>query len=920
MDIKDQAARKQALDLRYSFIVQAPAGSGKTTLLTHRLLALLSQVEKPEECLAITFTRKAAGEMRDRILSALTLAEQEAPAEDSHDYQTWVLAKAVLEQNSTKDWDLIHNPTRLKILTVDALCAGLARQMPLSSQFGALPKVSEEPNRLYREAARNLILSTITENSEEALFLQNLILHLDNNIWFAERLLGEFLSIREQWLPYVTLANDAPEKNNDKRNDQTKNVKVRKLLEQGLKEATLKELTHCLENKPKDLVLWKEILELACYAASRLIEEKIDSSITGCFQWSSKTNWFEEADTDSQKENRKGVFDIDIIQTLPQWLGLAELLLTEKNEWRKMITAQQGFQAPSQLKNKEQKAHAKFMKDRMQALLETLSNESSSDIVNPKHHFNQDLFKESLAKVRICPPLQYTEETWKAVEGIIQALPKLAAHLTLVFQQYGEVDFSEISMAAQRALQENEHPTELALALDYKLKHILVDEFQDISIPQNRLLEQLTLGWQTGDGRTLFLVGDPQQSIYRFRQAEVGLFLKAKQQGLGSISLIPLTLSVNFRSSTGIIDWINITFKEKFPKQDDVSFGSVAFCPSVGIYEPMDSISPVTLHSVDKDNEGEKLIHCIEESRSQDPKGSIALLVRSRSHLAELLPLLKKRNISYQGVDIESFMSHPLAQDLVSFTKALLHIGDRIAWLSLLRMPNLSLSLQDIHLLANYEPKLPLWFSLKAHKNIAGISLEGQSCLAQLVSTLEEIFNEQHSYPLSRWIQKAWKKIQPYEVWFSNEQDLIFTHFFNFLEQQGYSDEFYDVLKLEKSCSLFYVPTENKTDNPIHIMTIHKAKGLEFDTVIVAGIERRRKADSEKLLLWEQDLSLAGKPYLIFAPIRDRSVSQDPIYRYLKTLNNKRSQFEEMRLMYVASTRAKKRLYWLSHEKIQENN
>jgi ATP-dependent exoDNAse (exonuclease V) beta subunit len=117
------------------------------------------------------------------------------------------------------------------------------------------------------------------------------------------------------------------------------------------------------------------------------------------------------------------------------------------------------------------------------------------------------------------------------------------------------VDFIEIAARAGLALGEDEAPTDLAQALDYAIRHLLVDEFQDTSPTQVGLLQRLTRGWLPDDGRTLFVVGDPMQSIYRFRKADVGLFLRVRERGIGSIRLEHLRL---YRNKTAPIRALSI--------------------------------------------------------------------------------------------------------------------------------------------------------------------------------------------------------------------------------------------------------------------------------------------------------------------------------------------------------------------------
>jgi len=157
----DQAAREAALDPARSFIVQAPAGSGKTDLLTKRFLRLLATVERPEQILAITFTRKAAAEMRNRILQALQPPAAQAHLDmQAHEQQLYELAEQVRARDRQKDWQLAAHPARLRIQTIDSLNAELTRQLPLLAQFGAQPQLAERPAELYAEAAQRTVMAS----------------------------------------------------------------------------------------------------------------------------------------------------------------------------------------------------------------------------------------------------------------------------------------------------------------------------------------------------------------------------------------------------------------------------------------------------------------------------------------------------------------------------------------------------------------------------------------------------------------------------------------------------------------------------------------------------------------------------------------------------------------------------------------
>ncbi|MFS8087026.1 MAG: UvrD-helicase domain-containing protein, partial [Acidobacteriota bacterium] len=200
MRTADQAARAAALDPTRSFIVQAPAGSGKTELLIQRYLRLLTTVERPEEVVAMTFTRKAAGEMKERVLKALAGAKLPAP-DTAHQRLTWTLARELAAHAVRCGWELEAHPTRLAIQTIDAWCAKLTRAAPLSAGLGLISGVAEDAAALYAEAARRTVLS-----QPLAIPIARLLGHLDNRIDRLIDLIAGMLGHRDQWLPWLVYA------------------------------------------------------------------------------------------------------------------------------------------------------------------------------------------------------------------------------------------------------------------------------------------------------------------------------------------------------------------------------------------------------------------------------------------------------------------------------------------------------------------------------------------------------------------------------------------------------------------------------------------------------------------------------------------------------------------------------------------
>ncbi|MCC2667489.1 MAG: addA, partial [Gammaproteobacteria bacterium] len=844
--------------------VQAPAGSGKTELLTQRFLKLLCYVKQPEEILAITFTKKSASEMRTRIINTLSHVVNTSEPEALHAKTTWHLAKAALHRNQLLGWNLLNNPNRLRIQTIDSFNAYLTRQLPILAHFGAPPDITDDPMPLYQAAVQEFLLSLEEDNTWSSAIAQ-LLSHVDNDLNKLQALLIHLLQKRDQWLPHIMLNTNNPE--------------LRKKLEESLSEIIIDALMYLQNKFPKEYSA--ELLALANFAANQVAKENSHSPIINCLDL----------------KNFPGIEIAD----KPAWQGLAELLLTKDFEWRKQVNKSIGFPAPSSTKNTEEKMLFNTMKQRMVILIEKLKAYTA--------------LIPAFTELQLTPDAEYSEIQWQILKALHQVLCVLVAQLKLVFQQRGKIDYIENAQAALIALGNEDLPTDKALALDYQLQHILIDEFQDTSSSQYRLIEKLTAGWEPDDGRTLFVVGDPMQSIYRFREAEVGYFIRARHRGLNHIHLEPLTLSVNFRSVPGIVHWLNQHFQKILPKDEEIATGAVSYSASIANAGATDR-QAVTLHplmNTTPQTQAASLVQLIQKIKLENVKKNkhetIAILVRSRTHLTSIIPALKMNNISYKAIDIDPLSTRPVIQDLMALTRALLHPADRIAWLALLRAPWCGLTLHDLLILTDNHSTITLIEQLKNELCLQKLTSDGQQRLARILPVLQLALLDRYRYSLRTWLENTWVALGgPACTELADDLEDA-KAYFDLLEKLDKNGDFPDSRTLEHHVNLLYATPQHHPDNTLQIMTIHNAKGLEFDIVILPHLERKSPNEDKQLLLWMERPRPTKNNALIIAPVHAVGESDDTIYQYIKRQHAIKNDYETGRLLYVAATRAKQQLH-----------
>ncbi len=865
----DIQVRHEALNIRRSFILEAPAGSGKTALLTARFLALLADVGHPRQILAVTFTRKAAAEMAERITRIMRQAQDKNCTASPGTWENHLLELAHNALKVHPDWDvLLQSPDAFLVDTFHGFCGRVARNWPLESKtppaFGLLDEIGQEA--LLDAAVAEYVHSfsvisptsarpgnTYPTPAEIAAFRRRLMA-ANNSIRVISHQLTDILARRDRLGGLISI------------------------------------FQHPLASE--ELVRHTE--KMAEYYLGRLHDYFVQN----------QESWHAlQQKIAKHKSDVVGSFPAKIpglaLCDLSAWQSAANLFLTKSGTPRKQFKCTE---------------------------------------------FGPEFAKSPLADfIRELPPeiawiLNFTRDWPEAADP--NGFEALTDCLTLaqgVLEHFGKImntrglDFIELELAALRAFDQADRPGDSLIFFHEHLRHILVDEAQDMNDNQVRLLSTLTEGWEQNDGRTVFIVGDPKQSIFRFRRAEISLFKMLQNMGLprsaeAPLPLSALYLSANFRSRPCLVAFANAAFARimQLPRE---AFDEVAFNPSAPARDRAITPRPITLamfscrqgnsqqanlplKSEARELEAQYVAGRVAALQREDRTASVAILIPARTHLTPYVRAMESLAIPIRLMEGVPMLDCPEVRHMLNLFKALLRPHDDIAWAGVLRAPWCNVPAIDLEKLAVTSA------SERWSEKIAGTGRQTHPEVSRFNAALSMIASDfgRESYAIS--LQRLWEELGgPAAVAqrFGQAGLANSMHCLDLLSQcpEGRGEE--TLATMERLLERAYTPPDpHAAFSPIAIMTIHKAKGLEFDHVFVVGLDRgpgghARQQERDAAFMMErlpQDQSNERKFVAAIGADR-RTKARSLTQLLLRDLGLQRDAAEYKRLIYVAATRAR---------------
>ena len=559
------------------------------------------------------------------------------------------------------------------------------------------------------------------------------------------------------------------------------------------------------------------------------------------------------------------------------WFYIRDLILTKSGKQiRKKIDTSSGFPATNV---------GKEIKERLLKLIKLKNNKFNIliDFFNVTYHKN-------------------IVDIYPLITPFCLLLIDMVTRLNEKFKERRIIDFTQIMGNAVEALRD----THLPLILDQNISHILVDEFQDTNESQLIFIELLTQNFAGNPDKSFFAVGDPMQSIYRFRKAEVEIFSRVQKNGISDLKLTSLFLKVNFRSNKNIIDWLNNSFSKAFPLIDDSDEGSVPYssCESSnnnleGGMELIALTCDTKSKTAQYEAEALYVLNLIKDTRKSNPDASIAVLTRSKAHLNELITLINKKDssIPIDAIEMSKILSNQTFQDILCLTKALFDFSDRTNWIAALKSPWCGLSINDLVLLFEKDHKSLVWELINNIDNTSRLDKNSARRLRSFVEVIRENIQYRGRISHRYFVEGIWRQLNGEESMVDSKDIQNIDLFLELLEE---ASEILSInfIKLERLIENKFISKTSIQKNSIKFLTIQRSKGLEFDHVIIPNLNKRTRNEESDLVLYDKStLSIKN-------PGSDKNLHSYHAYKERKRLDN-----EKIRLLYVAMTRAKNKCY-----------
>ncbi len=465
--------------------------------------------------------------------------------------------------------------------------------------------------------------------------------------------------------------------------------------------------------------------------------------------------------------------------------------------------------------------------------------------------------------------------------------------LARVYAQYQELmagsdalDFSDLQFKVIELLTKRPN---ILKHLQQKYQYILVDEYQDTNIAQNRIVDLLA-----GEHRNLMVVGDDDQSIYKFRGAAISNILQFEEK---YPELTKVVITENYRNSQRILDLAYASIQNNNPDRLEVK----------------SNVNKKLKAQTEGDNESIKMVHCstvdqevayvLEEIKlAKCPLSQIAILVRANNYAKPFIDALRKENIPYQFLSERGLYNKDEVKELISLLRVIANPTNDISFFRVLRMECWDLKMQTIvDLIAEAKKKYqPIWSVV-----------QNRSETAKLADTLKDLTEYSKDHTVGEVLFRFTEKTKLYESLLARgsieaeEQITNIASFFGRINQFERESEEKTVIDFVEYLAL----SEEAGENPaakfdiggidgVQISTVHGAKGLEFDTVFLPSmVARRFPSDNRK------------DPIEIPTELISEILTEGDFHIE-----------EERRLFYVAMTRAKNNLHLLYSDFYSSSN